>query len=90
MSIEEIKNRFQKWNLELSKDEKKYIHYNSMNNFLSHYNELNERKKKVTLDLFTNYVNQIEKANFVIDKYTSVELATSLPGSCPHEPECGI
>jgi hypothetical protein len=75
MSIHDIEAKFNVWNSDLSPDEKKYIHFNSMNNFLYHYNNINDRKKEKVLGLFDNYVLEIEKANFYFNKDDSLELA---------------
>lgn len=75
MNIHDIEAKFNFWDFNLSLDEKKYIHYNSMKNFLYNYNNINDRKKERVLDLFENYITEIERANFYFTKEESLELA---------------
>ena len=66
--IKQIRDKFIIWDSSLSKDEKRYIHYNSMNNFLNHYDDLNDLKKTAALELFIKYVDELKKKIFNLIK----------------------
>jgi len=75
MNIGEIQDKFNVWDSDLSLDEKKYMHYNSMKNFLYNYKNIKDHKKERMLDLFETYILEVEKANFYFNKDESLELA---------------
>ncbi|HUZ60724.1 MAG TPA: hypothetical protein VMU83_18280 [Hanamia sp.] len=75
MDFQDVEAKFDIWKYNLSTDEKKYIHYNSMKIFLYHYNNINDRKKKIVLSLFENYILEVEDANFSFSKDESLGLA---------------
>lgn len=75
MEIEELERKIEKWQVDLSSTEKKYIHYYSMRNFVFHYSEINDRTKIKVLNLFEDYAYEVEHAAFDFDKEESYELA---------------
>ena len=75
LDIYQIETIFEDWKSNLSERSKKYIHYYSTNNFLYHFKEINEREKSKALNLFENYVVEVENAGFHFDKNESLEIA---------------
>ena len=75
MDIQEIEKKIKNWKMNLSSDEKKYMHFHSMENFLFHYSEIDNHAKIKVSHLFENYIYEVEKAGFYFDKYKSLEIA---------------
>ena len=76
LEIENIKDLFLNWEVILSKDQKKNIHFYSFRNFVFHYNNLSDRAKQNVLQLLNEYVHVVKEENFYFRKTESYDLAS--------------
>jgi hypothetical protein len=61
MEIEEIKNKLNSWDDNLTKQQKRSIHYSSMRNFAYHFDKLpNEDLKVEVKSLLSDYLEDVE------------------------------
>ena len=76
MDIQEIKQKIESWEDILLVNQKHYIHYQSMRNFISHFNRLPTKiiQDKVIL-ILTEYVEEVEANNFEYDLNNGYDLA---------------
>jgi hypothetical protein len=78
MDITNIREQFSFWNNNLTKKEKRYIHFNSMKNFAYHYDSLpNERIKSIVIEVINHYSNEVQNNNFQYTSAESYSLATN-------------
>lgn len=76
MEIEQIKETIISWDTMLSQQMKKYIHYRSMRNFVSHYDEVkNVRAKEKICSLLSSYIEEVKANDYSFEGYSSGDLA---------------
>jgi|GEM_PF-6804420 len=75
-TIAEIRSKINEWDKDLTKNEKRYIHFHLFSNFLYYYNRLpNDRVKQQILNIFVDYIVFVESKDFHLSKEESRDLA---------------
>jgi len=75
MNILEMKEKMQYLNTNLTHNQKKYINYRSFENFIFHFEKLNDSRKIKVKGLLNEYFEAIDQMNFNFDGKTGLELA---------------
>ena len=75
LEIEEIRVLFLDWESNLSKDQKKYMHFYSFRNFVFHFNNLSDRTKENVLQLLNDYIFEVNEESCSFDKHGSYDIA---------------
>ena len=77
MTIEEIENIIANWGDSFTNKQKRYIHFDSLRNFVFHFRNLPDGKlQEGVLSQLNEYVREIEKHNLFLTNRESYALAT--------------
>ena len=77
MTIQEIESNLVTWREYLTNKQKRYIHFNSLANFVFHFENLpTEKLKEIVLIYLTEYVQEIQQHNASFTSRESYELVT--------------
>lgn len=78
MTIEETKAAILSWDEMLPPKMKNRIHYRSMRNFVSHFDEITNRNRQIEiLNTLNNYVEEVQANDYSFDYRESIRLATT-------------
>jgi hypothetical protein len=77
MGIDQISETFTSWQSHLVTEQRRYIHFRSMNNFVFHFHQLpNDVLKDKVLTILNGYVTEVESNNFEFSSRESYTLTT--------------
>jgi len=77
MTIEELRNLHRSWSTWLTDTQKRRIHFQSLTNFINHFEELQTTKsKELVLSYLNEYFLEVEDNNATLTSSQSYELAT--------------